>query len=145
MFRNILPPGARGVVVVVDNPCNPSFTYVLDGPEAVYVGKGDQHESKFEGEGLKSSIFTLEKYRRTGSRYAGPTLDRDFCPFTFRIYPSSQMEADYLSNNPAIYTAAAICIFVFTSLVFILYDCSVERRQKVVMRSAEKSNAVVSR
>jgi hypothetical protein len=37
-----------------------------------------------------------------------------------------------------------ICaIFVFTSLIFIAYDCLVERRQKLVLTTAIKSDAIV--
>jgi hypothetical protein len=39
---------------------------------------------------------------------------------------------------------AAVLIFVFTSLVFLLYDRLVERRQKKVMSTAMQSSAIVS-
>jgi class 3 adenylate cyclase len=35
-------------------------------------------------------------------------------------------------------------IFLFTSVIFLIYDSKVERRQKVVLTSAERTNAVVS-
>jgi hypothetical protein len=39
---------------------------------------------------------------------------------------------------------AAVLIFVFTSLVFLLYDRLVERRQQKVMSTAMQSSAIVS-
>jgi hypothetical protein len=37
-----------------------------------------------------------------------------------------------------------VLIFSFVTLVFFIYDANVERRQKVVLDTAEKSSAIVS-
>jgi Adenylate and Guanylate cyclase catalytic domain len=37
-----------------------------------------------------------------------------------------------------------VAIFLLTSIVFIVYDCNVERSQKVVLDSANKMSAIVS-
>jgi class 3 adenylate cyclase len=50
----------------------------------------------------------------------------------------------FVTCDPIIYSIGACLIFVFTSVVFIIYDSKVERRQKVVLGSAERTNAVVS-
>jgi len=50
----------------------------------------------------------------------------------------------YLSNDPITYTLVVVLVFVLTSLVFILYDVLVQKRQTVVMKSAVSANAVVS-
>jgi hypothetical protein len=50
----------------------------------------------------------------------------------------------YSTSNPIIYTSMAVMIFVFTSMVFLLYDFMVERRQKLVMSTAVRTNAIVS-
>jgi hypothetical protein len=49
----------------------------------------------------------------------------------------------YVTTDPVIFTVAVL-IFVFTSLVFLLYDRLVERRQKKVMSTAVQSSAIVS-
>jgi hypothetical protein len=54
---------------------------------------------------------------------------------TLRVYPSDVMD-EYVTSDPVIFTVAAVLIFVFTSLVFLLYDRLVERRQKKVMSTA---------
>ena len=53
------------------------------------------------------------------------------------------MEATYLTNKPIIYTMVVLFIFLFTALIFMLYDMFMERRQKVVLNTAIKSSAVV--
>jgi hypothetical protein len=40
------------------------------------------------------------------------------------------MEDEYVTSDPAIFTVAAVLIFVFTSLVFLLYDRLVESSEE---------------
>ena len=46
-LTNVLPEGVTGVYSVLQNTCGRSFTYLLDGPDAKYLGEGDLHESQF--------------------------------------------------------------------------------------------------
>jgi hypothetical protein len=50
----------------------------------------------------------------------------------------------YVSNDPLYYTLGVLGVFLFTSLVFVAYDCIVEKRQKIVLSSAQRSDAIVS-
>lgn len=92
----------------------------------------------------ENNIFELEDYVIDQSEYTGPHVDKSYCSMTITTYPSDVMKDTYCSNNPLIFASVTVLIFIFTSFVFILYDYSVERRQDVVMSSAEKSNAIVS-
>jgi class 3 adenylate cyclase len=60
------------------------------------------------------------------------------------IYPSEKMIGNYLTTTPALAATATVLIFMFTSLLFVFYDWKVERRQQMVMKSAERSNFVLS-
>jgi len=144
LIKNILPPGTNGVVVVFENPCNPTFTYQINGPTVAFLGRGDYHNSNFDYHRITSSFLNLQSFAVGDSSYSGPPLDENFCPFLLNIYPSDDMYADNTSNDPIIFTIAAVMIFVFTSAVFLLYDCTVERRQRLVLDSAERSGAIVS-
>jgi hypothetical protein len=55
LITNILPPGENGLIVVFKNECNPSFTFEINGPDVVYVGQGDLHESEYDylGQGVR--------------------------------------------------------------------------------------------
>jgi Adenylate and Guanylate cyclase catalytic domain len=77
-------------------------------------------------------------------RYTGSTLDSEHCPFTIYLYPSREYESIYVTNNAIIFSISVVLIFAFVSLVFVVYDANVERRQKVVLNSAEKTSAIVS-
>ena len=60
------------------------------------------------------------------------------------MYPSDELEDVYTSQNPIKYAVIVASIFICTSLVFILYDVMVQRRQKMVMGAANSANAIVS-
>jgi hypothetical protein len=47
-LKQILPPGSNGIVLVFENPCNPSFTYRIDGPNATFLGIGDLHDKHYD-------------------------------------------------------------------------------------------------
>jgi hypothetical protein len=53
------------------------------------------------------------------------------------------MEGSYMSSKPALYTTV-VFLFIFTAMVFVLFDCFVQRRQDKVMMTAKRANAVVS-
>jgi hypothetical protein len=77
-------------------------------------------------------------------RYSGAPLNFEVCPFTLKLYPSDEFRSLYSTNNAVIYSIGAVFIFAFVTLVFIMYDANVERRQKVVLNTAEKTEAIVS-
>ena len=54
------------------------------------------------------------------------------------------MESVYISYRPITYSVFVILIFGFTSLIFVVYDQLVEKRQKHVLRAATQSSAIVS-
>jgi class 3 adenylate cyclase len=147
LIQNILPRDSKGVIVVFENTCDQVFTYRIDGKNSIYMGQGDQHESKYDYLGTSSTFSDLRNISdssRGSAAYTGLPLSEDFCSMTLSVYPSEVMEKMYLTSDPAIFTAAAALIFVFTSLVFFLYDWMVERRQKKVMSTAVQSSAIVS-
>jgi hypothetical protein len=53
------------------------------------------------------------------------------------------LEDEYVTSDP-VFTVAAVLIFFFSSLVFLLYDRLVERRQQKVMSTAVQSLSYLS-
>ena len=64
--------------------------------------------------------------------------------YTLHVYPSDILKDEYVTNKPWFYTVGVIAIFVFVGVVFAVYDYTVETRQRLVMRNALKTNAIVS-
>ena len=60
------------------------------------------------------------------------------------VYPTMSFEEQYISNKPIVYTLIVIAIFVMTTLAFLAFDCLVTRRQKAIVITARKQNALVA-
>ena len=144
LIRNILATGSNGVVVVVHNACNRPFTYQINGNQVVYLGVGDNHDTKYDDLVVTSKIVDLKSISERISGYSGATIDMDFCPYTLYIYPSDTMKASFVSNDATIFAVSVLLIFCFTSCIFFLYDRYVERRQRRVKSAAMHSSAIVS-
>jgi Adenylate and Guanylate cyclase catalytic domain len=131
---------------VVENTCDQVFTFRVSGIETEFLGDGDLHDVAFDSM-VWSTLFgryLMDPIDPNQTTYRGISLDDSFCSFSFRVYPTQEMKDRYVTNRPTLYTVGACLIMLFTSLVFVSYDCLVERRQKIVSRSAERSDAIVS-
>jgi Adenylate and Guanylate cyclase catalytic domain len=139
LIRNILPDGSNGIHIVF-SICSVDFTYEINGPEVKYVGPGDFHDAEYDDLGIHSN----KEFMVRDKLYSGAPLDPEYCHSKLSLYPSDSMKASYTTMNPVIFTVAVLFIFAFTSLVFYLYDVTVERRQRSVMNTAVRSSYIVS-
>ncbi|CAB9501057.1 Receptor-type guanylate cyclase gcy [Seminavis robusta] len=139
-FENVLPEQAQGVVAVLDNTCNQSFTFSIHGSDAKFVGPGDLHDSKYDemGEFTDYGIFLQ---RNPEARHG----DTGGCFYRLSLYPSQEMEDDYITNGPWIIALSIFGVFAFTVVVFLLYDNFVEKRQRLVMKTAKQTSDVVNK
>jgi Adenylate and Guanylate cyclase catalytic domain len=144
MQRNILPGDSNGIHIVFENTCTNAFTYEINGAIERYLGVGDRHEQQYNYLHKEQKLFDLSKLSNETTRYNGAPLNGEYCPFTLHLYPSDKMASTYKTHNPIIFSVAAAMIFLFTALVFYLYDVTVENRQKRVMQSAVRSSQIVS-
>eukprot|EP00538_Stauroneis_constricta_P004319 CAMPEP_0119570876 /NCGR_PEP_ID=MMETSP1352-20130426/43835_1 /TAXON_ID=265584 /ORGANISM="Stauroneis constricta, Strain CCMP1120" /LENGTH=813 /DNA_ID=CAMNT_0007620553 /DNA_START=258 /DNA_END=2700 /DNA_ORIENTATION=- len=145
-FSTALSDEVKGITCVIENTLNQTFSFELAQNDVVYVGKRDTHESKYDGMVFEADIadyINATKSAATRS-YTSVELDRAFSNYKIRVYPTSDMEDEFLTYNPILFSGAILIVFIFTSAVFIIYDCMVERRQRVVVDKAVKSGAVVS-
>lgn len=145
-LQKVLPKGVTGVVAVLENKFNQSFTYRIDGPNVTYLGLQDFHDSTYD------DMFTFENVEDTIKANHGPEsqtyhsveLDIDFSRYNLYIYPSQTLKDDYITNEPAIYAAIVASIFAFTLAVLVAFDFLVTQRQQVIMQKAVESSALVS-
>jgi hypothetical protein len=144
LIKDILPQGSDGIVVVIGNECNQTFSYQIMGPEATYLGPGDMHDPDYDSYEEYSNFVELGALAIRDRTYTGITFSEDFCPHWIKAYPSDMMRDHYTSTDPVLFTVVAVLIFLFTAAVFVLYDFLIERRQKKVMTTAVQSSAIVS-
>ena len=146
MIKNLLPENSRGLILVVESECNnQSVTFQIDGEESTFLGTGDLHDPKYDYLRIDVKLTDLLSTANPDrdSDYSGLPLD-EYCPKILHVFPSQQMEDQYMTNQPAVFTGIVAVIFLFTSLVFLAYDLLVAHRQKIVMKRAQASSAIVS-
>lgn len=139
-FVDTLPEKTEGFLVEVNDRCGAEFTYVVDGPKATYLGEGTFHKSRFNSF-VKSSEFAMF------ARYDGNSTENrtsTVCDYLLEVFPTELYESQFLTNGPAIYTSVIVLVFFFTAAVFILYDYTVQRRQKIILSAAQRTTAIVS-
>ena len=135
-FANILSQGVNGIVVVLHNTCGEHFTYEINGPDVVFVGKGDLHDKTYDSLQVESDFAPFVQHNFSDAK--------EHCEYDFRIYPSSEFESVYKTKQPMVYTVVVVLVFLFTSAIFLLYDYLVEVRQRKVMATAKRANDVVA-
>eukprot|EP00980_Cylindrotheca_fusiformis_P020401 scaffold7425_cov66-Cylindrotheca_fusiformis.AAC.2 len=156
-FKNVLAEGEDGIVVVLESACpklhvdgvyydsqnltesgNNIVTYQVDGPKAVLMGETDLHDPKYDALVVSEVFVDLH-------------IDQSQLPegscvpvLTLHVYPSAELENASKTDNDIIYTVVVVVIFLFTTLVFLLYDFFVGRRQTTVMDRIVKQDRIVS-
>jgi CHASE domain len=135
-FSNILRNEPHGIVVVVQNSCGDNFTYQINGPQATFLGTKDMHHRNFGHLGVSAPFASFMQH---------DFADADeHCVYDLRIYPSSEMEDEYMTNRPIWFALVVVLIFGCTALVFLLFDFVVALRQHKVMAKAKRTHAIVS-
>jgi class 3 adenylate cyclase len=128
--------GVKGIQVVLFDSCGSNYTYELDGQDASYIGEGDLHDARYNFLEVETSFApTLLKNTTDPNMY---------CIYRMKIYPTVALENHFKTKHPVLYCMVVIAIFVFTAMIFVLYDYLVQRRQNVVMATAKRTNAIVS-
>ena len=141
-FEGILDPQSRGVIAVLDNGCNGPHSFFVNGTAVVYLGAGEKYAKRLGKMGVSAKLKDL--LHEHESAPGSIELNQDQCPFTIEVFPSVELESSIKTSLPVIITIVIGSIFVFTALVFCVYDRLVERRQEIVLSTAQRSTAIVS-
>jgi class 3 adenylate cyclase len=141
-----LPSTVENVLCVLANGCGQAASYEVNADQkAIYLGEGDLHDKTYEILMLEVSFEEIVGgINQTDLTYSGVHMDRAYCPYTIRVYPSEETRENYMSNKPLTYTLLVIGTFVFTVLTFLGYDSLNERRNNAVMENARQTNLIVS-
>jgi hypothetical protein len=72
-FTRLLPQGINGVYVVLENSCGQVVSYLINGPDAEYLGGGDLHQTRYD--------YLKESYRVSDVLVPSSnlTVDSDQC------------------------------------------------------------------
>jgi class 3 adenylate cyclase len=108
----------------------------LNGEKSTFLGKGDLHNPKYDYMMINETFTPFLQQNKTDS-YSS-------CVYNFQIYPTNVFEEQYTSNNPLIFCMVVVFVFGFTVVVFAIYDCLVQRRQSIVMATAQHTDKIIS-
>ena len=99
----------------------------MQGDNVQYVGHGNLH-SVSKSRYVRQTIFNMSSEVRTdaGINYQ---LYQGECDISLMVYPTDEMFSFYNTNLPHLTTIVIILIFVFTAIMFLVYDRLVERRR----------------
>ncbi|KAG7363704.1 adenylate/guanylate cyclase [Nitzschia inconspicua] len=142
------PPLANLIDLVIENSCGQNFTYSVD-PESdtlVLRGEGDLHDKTFDLSHSYSSTFDDFDSVVTGASATLPPegMELGYCRYRFHAFGTKQFQDEYISYQPWIFAVVTASVFLFTSVVFAVYDMAVAQRQRKVMERANRTSAIVS-
>jgi len=140
-FEGILSENMRGIVCVVENSKGQKFTYKVSGRNAEFLGMEDLHDQSFDKYKVTAehSSFLDE-----GAVYHGVPVDSEYISYSINVYPSAELEDTYMTTSPILYGCCVFLVFLLAVVTFLMYDCYVEKRQRILYDTAVKTTAVVS-
>lgn len=147
-LENVLPDSFQkaGVTLVLSNECDTPYTYTIKGNKVILTGSGDLHDTKFDSMKQTISLANLPNTTQSEGYNQAKSfkLDVDKCPYTLSVYPSQSFYDHFNTNSPILITGIVGAIFIFTVVLFIVYDRLVERRQQLLLAKAVQSTTVLA-
>ncbi|KAL3924987.1 MAG: hypothetical protein SGILL_000700 [Bacillariaceae sp.] len=140
-FQNVFSSTTSPMHTVVSNTCNQVMTFLIEGPNATFIGDGDLHDSKYN--------YMREEALFGGFANSHALLPTEFntsqhCVYSQTLYPTSQFEKNEQTGQPFFMALAIVAVACFTVVGFIAFDYMVTKRQKELMKTAQKQHAIVS-
>lgn len=133
-LRNRLSRGTPGVDAVLLNNCGQSFTYLLEGTEAIFRGEGDLHDPDYDS--LRVNIEILDAF--SVQQHSGG------CRYAVSVYPTSRLADSFDTKTPMVFTLIVSGALAVIMLTFFVYDAFVRKKDTWLIKAAARSNKLVS-
>jgi len=115
-------------------------TFTIQGGKAIYVGQGDFHDPKYDSLNFVPDVYSFS----LGSTWKELAEVNNLITFTLYMYPSDQFKDRYVTKKPERVLISIFVIFVFTAVMFLVYDILLHQRLEALKISVERSNTVVN-
>eukprot|EP00980_Cylindrotheca_fusiformis_P030806 scaffold25451_cov127-Cylindrotheca_fusiformis.AAC.1 len=147
-FENLNIDGLTDTIAVLRSSCNigmgssvtdkNELSFFIDSSSAVFLGQLDAHNPKY-GDLVVSRVVVDDDVGMA-------EIPEGVCvpKLTLDLYPTEEFEASFRTSKPKLYTVVVVAIFAFTSLVFVLYDYFVGRRQSKFVARIMRQDQIVS-
>eukprot|EP00980_Cylindrotheca_fusiformis_P031559 scaffold26555_cov137-Cylindrotheca_fusiformis.AAC.1 len=147
-FENLNVDGLSDTIAVLRSNCNigigssptekNELSYLIDSSSAVFLGQFDAHNPTYSN--LVVSRVVVDVDLGIAELPEGVCVPK----LTLDLYPTEEFEASFQTSKPKLYTVVVVAIFAFTSLVFLLYDYFVGRRQGKFLARIMRQDQIVS-
>ena len=138
-FSGILPQGTNGFIVQVMDTCGTNFTYRLNGADAIILDQGFVPDPKYDYLTQTAEFATFARF--DAEKQSDGVL---YCSYSLSIHATAEYEEEFKTNKPLWVTMIVVLVFLFTAMVFVLYDFFVQRRQNKVLTTAQQTTAIVT-
>ena len=133
LLSKLLPSSAQGIICVIENSFNQTFSYRIDGTNASFLQMGDSHDPKYDDLVRSESVNDYLQSRASPKNRAYSTVGMsDNTKYTISVYPSQDTEDMFVTNKPIVYTIVVIIGFVLVAVLFFAFSVYVEKRQNIM-------------
>lgn len=138
LWSDVLANGFKSVTDGIDCVIETGtqvYSYTVTGGVASVKGKGDLHDARYDAFG-RSVLLTDDGL-----------FNEESARFTITFYPTRLFFEGFNTRNPMVSSIGAVCVIIFTSLLFVLYDFLVRQQlneNKTILEAKRKFVRFVS-
>ena len=122
-------------VVFRDSCRKMNYTFAIDGHRSTYLGPMDLHETEFDGQ-----VVSMGTESTLAPHDAEIYDDYHECSVTLDVYPTGDLLMEYTTDTRWVVFFTVLGMFAFMFLIFCRYDVILQRRQRSLVRHAERTN-----
>ena len=144
LVDDTVPENGIYTQIVLESTCGDLVTFVVDpkGSNIKFEGFGDLHDNSFDDFEVST---TYTAFSDLVQPFHGIQTDGEVgCIYRFKVYPTQEFKNQYFTGVPWINSSIVFGVFCVTTVIFVVYDWVIRRRQEKIMESATRTNDIVS-
>ena len=123
-FENVLPSDVIGMIVVMENSFNQTFTYRIDGKDTIFLGEGDTYHDSYYEDYMETTEIVNEYVQQQASTktrsYTTVPLHDTYGIYQIRIYPTREFQNLHVTNKPILYGIIVACLLLCMLLALVI-------------------------
>ncbi len=139
-WADMFPSSNEDLVAVLRNSCGQVASFHLQGSVVDFLGFFDGHDRQYSSDRHTYDLQNLQLEQYTISQIPLSDNPSTVCQYSLDLYPFTDDE----SMDPMLFVGIALGFFVWTCLIFLIYDYFLERRNKATLTSAMEARAIIS-
>jgi hypothetical protein len=130
VLSGILVDYSAPLTVVVQNECGEEYTYTVTGMKATFVGPGAIFDETVDGYSPVNTSY--EAFEALLAAHGGIAMEGEtICSYKLDVYATNAFKQGYLDGqDPGLYKGIVLGFFIVLVLIFIAFDCMIDRSTK---------------